>query len=382
MAVHSISAQEALSQWPLEDAITSAGQQGPRVIDARSPSEFALDHLPHAHNWPVLNDEQRAKVGTLYKQVNPFEANKLGAAWVSENIARHLHHHVQGLQRDWKPFVYCWRGGKRSGSLAFVLGQIGFSVRLIEGGYKAFRQQMLLDLQRLSRALQWVVIDGPTGSGKTHLLHHLQQQGAQILDLEELALHRSSVLGHRPGVAQPSQKHFDMKLWDALRRLDPARPVFVEAESKRVGAVTIHPDVFASMQSAALVNLQAPLADRVQRLCSDYAHFLDNPSSFQERILALQPIVGKQVIQHWHDLSTRGQWSTLVEDLLLRHYDPNYLRASRRLFGQAEATQPPARTVVLDGLDDARLAQCALELMQATGLAAGRPTNLVDSQAL
>ncbi len=380
MAVHSISAQEALAQWPLEDALTSAGQ-GPRVIDARSPSEFALDHLPHAHNWPVLNDEQRVKVGTLYKQVNPFEANKLGAAWVSENIAHHLHQHVQGLQRDWKPFVYCWRGGKRSGSLAFVLGQIGFSVRLIEGGYKAFRQQMLLDLQRLSQALQWVVIDGPTGSGKTRLLHHLQQHGAQILDLEALASHRSSVLGHWPGVAQPSQKHFDMKLWDALRRLDPAQPVFVEAESKRVGAVTIHPDVFASLQAAPLVNLQAPLADRVQLLCSDYAHFLEDPSSFQQRILALQPIVGKQVIQHWQALSSRGEWSALVEDLLLRHYDPNYQRASQRLFGRSGEQKPSARTLVLEGLDEAHLSQCAQELMQATGLATSRPANLPHPQA-
>ena len=352
------------------------------VIDVRAPAEYAEDHLPGAINLPVLDDEERARVGTIYKQVSPFDARKLGAALVAANAARHIAGPLADKPGGWRPLVYCWRGGQRSGSFATILKQIGWRVELVEGGYKAFRQQMLLDLQRLSRALQWVVIDGPTGSGKTHLLHHLQQQGAQILDLEELACHRSSVLGHRPGVAQPSQKHFDMKLWDALRRLDPARPVFVEAESKRVGAVTIHPDVFASMQSAALVNLQAPLADRVQRLCSDYAHFLDNPSSFQERILALQPIVGKQVIQHWHDLSTRGQWSTLVEDLLLRHYDPNYLRASRRLFGQAEATQPPARTVVLDVLDDARLAQCALELMQATGLAAGRPANLVDPQAL
>jgi tRNA 2-selenouridine synthase len=197
------------------------------VIDARSESEYALDHLPKADNWPTLNDAERVLVGTLYKQVNQFEAKKRGAAIAARNIAAHIERTVIDKPREWRPLAYCWRGGKRSGSLSLILDQIGFKVTLVEGGYKAFRTAMLED------------ICGTTGSGKTRLLQALAAQGAQVLDLEALANHRSSVLGALPGIPQPSQKRFDTLIWDALRALDPTRPVFVESESKKVGNVSI-----------------------------------------------------------------------------------------------------------------------------------------------
>jgi rhodanese-related sulfurtransferase len=184
------------------------------IIDARTEDEFALDHLPGALNWPSLDNEQRREIGTLYKQVGSFEAKKKGAGLVAANIARHIEKHVMDLPKDWQPLVYCWRGGKRSGSLALVLGQIGFRVWLIEGGYKAFRAAMVQDIAKLVSHLKFQVITGPTGSGKTRLLHALATAGAQVLDLEDLAKHRSSVLGRIPGQPQPSQKHFDTLVWD------------------------------------------------------------------------------------------------------------------------------------------------------------------------
>lgn len=359
MAVHKIPAAQAVLEWPLSDAANPPAAT-PLVVDVRSPSEYALDHLPHAHNWPVLDDEQRQAIGTFYKQVSPFEANKLGAAWVSQNIAQHLLTHVQLLDRSWKPYVYCWRGGQRSGSLAHVLGQVGFTIRLIEGGYKAFRQAMLDDLTLRSGRLRFVLVHGATGSGKTRLLQHLAQHGAQVLDLEALASHRSSVLGQLPGQAQPSQKRFDTLMWQTVRQFDPERVVFVEAESKRVGAVTVHPQLFERMQASPVVNLEAPQQERVRLLCEDYAHFMADVPLFASRLAALKPIVGAAVYDQWLGACQQGQWTLVVEDLLTRHYDPNYRKASERLYPHSQH----AHTVNLADLSEDSLSRCAKALVE------------------
>lgn len=161
------------------------------LIDARSEDEFALDHLPNALNWPTLNNAERIQIGTLYKQVNPFEARKRGAAIAARNIAAHIEREVIDKPKDWKPLAYCWRGGQRSGALSLILSQIGFRVTLIEGGYKAFRAALLQDIDQIVPRLRFTVVCGPTGSGKTRLLQALSTQGAQVLDLEALANHRS-----------------------------------------------------------------------------------------------------------------------------------------------------------------------------------------------
>ena len=206
MSVHRIDAGAALAQLGAFSA----------VIDARSESEWAHDHLPGALNWPSLHDDERARVGTMYKQVSPFEAQKLGAALVARNIAAHIEREVMDKPKNWQPLLYCWRGGQRSGALGLILGQIGFRVQVIEGGYKAFRRAMLADLPARVQRLQYRVVCGPTGSGKTRLLHALHAAGAQVLDLEALASHRASVLGLIPGHPQPSQKRFEMLVWDTL----------------------------------------------------------------------------------------------------------------------------------------------------------------------
>jgi tRNA 2-selenouridine synthase len=302
------------------------------IIDARSEDEFALDHLPGAVNWPSLNNEQRITIGTLYKQVNPFEAKKRGAALVAANIAHHIEQHVIDLPRDWQPLVYCWRGGKRSGSLALILGQIGFKVAIIDGGYKAFRSELVDAIPPLAQAISWRVICGPTGAGKTRLLHCLREQGAQVLDLEGLANHRSSVLGIMPGQPQPSQKHFDTLIWDELRQFDSRRPVYIESESRKVGNLAVPESLILAMRASPCYQLELADEERVRLLMEDYDFFVQDPAMFSHRLDALVAIRGKQVVDDWQGAIAAGEIEKVVRELLTHHYDPTYFASMQRNF--------------------------------------------------
>jgi tRNA 2-selenouridine synthase len=304
------------------------------VIDARSEGEYAEDHLPGALNWPSLHDEERKIVGTKYKQISQFEAKKLGAALVAKNIAEHIQRDVLDKPREWQPLLYCWRGGKRSGSLALVLDQIGFRVTLVDGGYKAFRAALLADLPQLAARLQYRVICGPTGSGKTRLLQALADQGAQVLDLEALANHRSSVLGAIPGVQQPSQKAFDSGIWSALRGFDPTRPVYVESESKKVGNVAVPDGLIAAMRASPCLQIELAENERVALLLEDYAFFVQDIEHFCERLGALTEARGKAVVQDWQARAQGGDVASVVRELLTLHYDPGYARSMERNFSQ------------------------------------------------
>lgn len=304
------------------------------VIDARSESEYAEDHLPGAVNWPSLGDAERARVGTIYKQDSPFEARKIGAALVAANLARHIQREVLDKPKGWQPLVYCWRGGKRSGALSLVLDQIGFRVTLVEGGYKAFRGAVLAQMPELAQRLQYRVVCGPTGVGKTRLLQALAAAGAQVLDLEGLACHRSSVLGLVPGQPQPSQKAFDTRIWDALRRLDPARPVFVESESRKVGNVAVPQALIAAMRASPCLRLDLPDDERVALLLEDYGFFVDDPELFCRRLDALVQLRGKAVVERWQEMVRAGELETVVRELLHTHYDPGYSASIERNFAQ------------------------------------------------
>ena len=332
MPVQPLSAADALTRIDAFDAI----------IDARSQSEWALDRLPGALNWPSLTDAERARVGTLYAQVSPFEAQKVGAALVARNIAAHIEREAMGLPKSWQPLIYCWRGGKRSGALAHVLGQIGWRVHVIEGGYKAFRKAMLEDLPERVAPLSWRVLCGATGSGKTRLLHALRQAGAQTLDLEALASHRASVLGQVPGQPQPGQKHFEMLLWDALRRCAPDRPVYIEAESKKVGDLAVPEPLIAAMRAGACLHVQLPEDERVALLLEDYPYFVSDPELFCERLTALTALRGHAVVDEWIASVRAGCIQAVVRDLLARHYDPGYTASTRRNFARFDAALPIA----------------------------------------
>ncbi len=310
------------------------------VIDARSENEHALDHVPGAVNWPTLNNAERIEIGTLYKQVNPFEARKRGAAIAARNIAAHIERGVLDKPRDWKPLVYCWRGGQRSGALATILSAIGFHVTLIEGGYKAWRSALVHAMPDLARSLSYRVICGPTGSGKTRLLHALAAQGAQVLDLEALASHRSSVLGQIPGQPQPGQKRFDSLIWDALRTFDPTRVVYVESESKKVGNLRVPDALMDRMRTSPCIDLRLSDEERVALLLEDYDFFVQDPGAFCERLLALTELRGKATVSSWVAQVRAGQTPAVVMDLLRQHYDPKYSQSMMRNFSEFEQALP------------------------------------------
>lgn len=304
------------------------------VIDARSEDEYALDHLPGAINWPTLNNAQRIEVGTLYKQVNPFQARKCGAAMAARNIASHIERELQQASRDWEPLLYCWRGGQRSGALGLVLSSIGFKVHVIEGGYKAWRAAMLQDMARVVARLRFKVVCGPTGSGKTRLLSAIQAQGGQVIDLEELAAHRSSVLGAVPGRTQPSQKHFDTLIYDKLGAMDPARVVYVESESKKVGNVAIPTELVSAMRQSDCVNIALDDASRIALLLQDYRFLTENVDYFCDRLATLTPLKGASLVGQWQAQARQGAFADVVLDLLVGHYDPAYRASMARNFPQ------------------------------------------------
>ena len=355
----------SLTKISAEDALNKLANYAD-IIDARSESEFAEDHLPSAINWPSLTNDERQLVGTEYKQISAFDAKKRGAALVAKNIARHLERDVIHKPRDWQPLVYCWRGGKRSGSLALILDQIGFNVTLIDGGYKAFRAALVADLPQLAALFSYQVICGTTGSGKTRLLQALAAQGAQVLDLEALANHRSSVLGVMPGLAQPTQKAYDSLIWAALKSFDTTRPVYIESESKKVGNVAIPEGLITAMRAAPCLQLDLSDDERVELLLEDYDFFVKDIEFFCDRLGALTQARGKDVVADWQARSRSGDVASVagvVRELLTGHYDPVYLQSMKRNFtqyGTATKLAPANRSV-----------QAMQELARAMLVAAG-----------
>ncbi len=331
------------------------------IIDVRSPAEFAEDRLPGAVNWPVLDDEQRRIVGTLYKQDSALAARRVGAVMVARNIADHVEQWVQDKPRDWQPLVYCWRGGQRSGSLAWFLGQIGFRTAQLQGGYKGFRAVVRDELDSRPAALHFKVLTGRTGSGKTRLLHALAAQGAQVLDLEGLACHRGSVLGGLPDQPQPAQKRFDTLVWQALRSFDPSRPVFVESESLRIGRLAVPAALLLRMREhGQVLRVQMDEAARVALLLQDYCHFADDVDAFCRLLDALTMLRGLATVQAWQAQARAGQWATLFADLMATHYDPLYERSLARSYGNLAA----APTLGLADGGEAALAEVARHLIQ------------------
>jgi len=331
------------------------------IVDARSPAEYAEDRLPGAVNWPSLDDEERANIGFEYTRVSPFAAKKRGAALVARNVAAHIERHVVDKPPGWTPLVYCWRGGKRSGALATVLDQIGFRVHVLEGGYQAFRRAVVVELEMLPARFAWRVVCGPTGSGKSRLLAAIARAGGQVLDLEVIANHRGSVLGLVPGSAQPTQKAFDTALWHALRALDPARPVFVESESKKIGELHVRDALVQRMRASPCLWLELPVEARVALLIDEYDFFVADVDAFCARLDALRTLRGNGVVDKWQETARSGEIAAVVRDLLDVHYDPIYHASLWRNFGAIEA---PLATLRWSG-DSASLAAAAEQAIAA-----------------
>ena len=329
------------------------------IIDVRSPAEYAEDHIPGAISAPVLSNEQRAQVGTLYVQTSSFEAKKLGAALIARNIALHLETQFKDKPKNWRPLVYCWRGGQRSGAMSIILAQVGWQVGRLEGGYKAYRRHVIAELSVLPARFNYRVVCGATGSGKSRLLHALREQGAQVLDLEHLAQHRGSLLGNLPNEPQPAQKMFDSLLWDALRHFDASRPVYVEAESKKIGSIAVPDALLEAMRASSCILLDVPTSARVKLLLEDYEHFLRDPELLAQRLAPLVDLHGHKVIAEWKALAEQGNWEGVVEALLTQHYDPAYRRSTATNFLRLK----DATALPLPALDEAQLRKAAVELI-------------------
>lgn len=331
------------------------------IVDTRSPAEFAEDHIPGAINCPVLSNEERIEVGTLYKQVSPFAAKKLGAALVSRNIAEHLQSRFADNPKQWRPMVYCWRGGTRSGAMTHILREVGWKAKQLEGGYKAYRRYVIDQLAALPKQFQYQVICGETGSAKSRFLHLLREQGAQVLDLEALACHKGSVLGVLPDQAQPSQKMFESLVLHELQRMDTKLPIYIEAESKKIGLVRMPEALYEAMASnGKVVRLQASVSSRVEFLKRDYDYFLADPKALQSRLDRLVTMHGQAVIEHWKQLAEQGCWDELVSDLLVKHYDPAYRKSTEKHLPGYRV----AKVIELPNLHDASLNEASRGLLK------------------
>ncbi len=299
------------------------------IIDVRSPAEFAEDHLPGAINLPAFSNAERAEVGTLYVQSSPFAARKVGAAILARNVAQHLEGPLAKKDGSWKPLIYCWRGGQRSGGVTTILSQIGWRAERVNGGYQSYRRSIVAMLYKSKPPHRFILLDGNTGSGKTAILAELARRGLQVLDLEAMANHKGSLLGASLS-AQPTQKMFETRLAQALSGFDPAQPVLVEAESSKIGACLIPSGVWARMKAAPRIAVETSLDARADFLVTDYADILADPDLMAERLDRLRPLCGHARVEAWLDDLKAGRLTALARDLMAAHYDPGYIRARNK----------------------------------------------------
>jgi tRNA 2-selenouridine synthase len=304
------------------------------LIDARSPAEYALDHIPGAINCPVLNDDERRIVGTLYVQTGAFEARRVGGAMVAANLARHLSTCFADKGPNWKPLVYCWRGGMRSGSMVTWLRLVGWNAQQLSGGYKSFRRHVVAQIEALCPRLNLRVLCGATGSAKTRVLQALAARGEQVLDLEHCASHKGSLLGALPGKPQPSQKHFETLIATQLEAMDLQRTIYVEGESARIGRLAVPVPLVARMRAAQVVEIVATDAARLDYLLRDYAYLGDDVDALSERLAMLKTLQGKERVQRWQAWARDKALRPLFAELMALHYDPHYERSQSRHFQQ------------------------------------------------
>lgn len=310
------------------------------ILDVRSPAEFAEDHIPGAISLPVLDDEERAIVGTIYKQESPFRARKIGAALVAQNAARHLQGPLAEKDGSWRPLVCCWRGGQRSNSFASILQQVGWRADVLAGGYQSYRRAVVARLYDGTLPHRFILLDGDTGTAKTELLHLVAERGLQVLDLEGLANHRGSVLGPRPG-GQPSQKMLESRLSAALARLDPVRPVLVEAESSKVGERLVPPAIWQAMRAAPRIHLEAGVEARARYLARTYADIATDRGALKNILSLLVRLQGHERVNEWKTLADAGEFEALAHGLITHHYDSRYAKSR-------SAAGAPAERITVD----------------------------------
>lgn len=326
------------------------------IIDVRTPLEFAEDHVPGAINMPVLSNEERAIVGTIYVQESRFKARKIGAALVARNAADAIEAHLMDHDGGWRPLVYCWRGGQRSGSFTSILQQIGWRAQVLDGGYQTWRKHVVEQTYEGTLPHRIIRLDGYTGTAKTELIKRVAALGGQTLDLEGLACHRGSILGDIDG-EQPAQKGFETALLEHLSALDPAKPVLVEAESARIGTIRLPPALWVAMRDSPRIVVQADPRHRARFLAAAYADLVADAPALTTRIDGLRAHAGHAVVDHWLSLLHDNNADALALALITDHYDPAYARLTRT------KSVAPITTIDAGDLTDASLDVAAKTLL-------------------
>ncbi|MEX0694445.1 MAG: tRNA 2-selenouridine(34) synthase MnmH [Rhodospirillales bacterium] len=315
---------------PITETDTWRADDVDMIIDVRSPLEFAEDHIPGAVNLPVLSNEERVIIGTIYKQQSPFLARKKGAVFVARNIAEHVENTLCDLPTSFTPLIHCWRGGQRSRAFARICSEIGWKSYILNGGYKQYRRTVVQELEARPRSLSYIVVAGRTGSAKTDILTSLAEKGAQVLDLEDLAAHRGSLLGGLQDRPQPGQRLFESRLNDALQSFDPAQPVYLESESSRIGQIQLPKDLWKEIIAAPQVVITAPCEARAQYLMTVYRHLTEDTRDLNKLVAGMVYRYGKKQTESWQALIDAGDWHNLAVELLETHYDPAYDRSMKR----------------------------------------------------
>ena len=323
------------------------------IIDVRSPAEFAEDHVPRAINLPVLDNEERARIGAMYVQQSRFEARRAGAALVARNIATHLEGGLREQPADFAPLIYCWRGGQRSGAMATVLDQVGWRPTLLDGGYRTYRQTINRELTVGDPIWKVVLLGGHTGTAKTEILRMVGHRGVQVLDLEEIAAHRGSLLGDLIHNPQPSQKMFESCLLGELAKLDSDRPVLLEAESSKIGNLYLPARVWMAMRGAPVIEVTASLVERGRYLVSAYADLIEDTERLDAALTRLPGRHGRKLLEIWRNMVSDRSFEALAISLTETHYDPAYDRWART------HPRPLIESIHLDKLDPLTLTRTA-----------------------
>lgn len=308
-----------------------ARQDGLPIIDARSPSEYLHAHIPTALSYPLFNDQERAQVGTVYKQEGREQAVLRGLSLVEGRLRSMGEFALQhALTRNGQKTIllHCWRGGMRSSSMAWLFQQVGVKSYLLQGGYKAYRNHVLDILQK---PLRLKVLGGKTGSGKTEILQELKKRGEQILDLEALASHKGSVFGYLGMPTQPGQEQFENNLAKSLQNLDLSRPIWIEDESRMIGRLSLPPNIWQTKLASPLYFVEVPMQTRIEHLLQTYGKF--PPQQLSAALAKIEKRLGGQRSKEAQAALAQGDIAQTAQ-LALYYYDKAYLYATQKRQGK------------------------------------------------
>ncbi len=289
--------------------------KGNTLLDIRTPAEFLAGHLPGAISFPLFSDEERVVVGTIYKQKGRDQAVLKGLEFVGPRLKKFV---IQAAKFEGVLYLYCWRGGMRSNSMAWLLTTAGREVCVLEGGYKAYRSYCR---ELISAGLKLLMLSGPTGSGKTEILQQLALQGHQVLDLEGLANHRGSSFGGIGQPPQPGTEQFTNMIFEKITGFDLSRPIWVEGESQNIGKAFILDELFSQMNCCPTIRIDPPRSQRIERLVRDYACF--PAEQLQQSIEKISKRLGGKDTKDALDALHAGDYHK-VTDITLAYYDKTY----------------------------------------------------------